>query len=457
MASPNTEKIKTDILTRYRARTRKSFELRQKTATCLPGGDTRSVAFFPPYPFFAAEGKGCHLYDLDGNQYIDCVNNMTSLIHGHAHPHVVAAICDQAAKGTAHAAPTVHQYTLAKMICDRIPSVEALRFCNSGTEATLFAIRAARVFTGKDVIIKMDAGYHGSHDYVEVNILPDFTAQDLPKAQVAHGVPASILNDVRIAPFNDLDAMERILKANQDKVAAIILEPVLAQGGGILPREGYLQGLRELADRYKTLLIFDEIITFRASIGGMQLAAGVKPDLTALGKIIGGGLPVGAFGGRKEIMAMFDPTKPNAVSHSGTFSGNALTMVAGVATLEIFNQDEVDRLDRLGTYFKSGLKTAMDRAAVSGQVGGFGSSAFVYFFEQPFSNAKQAALAVIPTLEFAQNLHLELLNQGLFAITRGLVAFTLSTPMDQQQVDRIIDCFGKALEVVKPLADEIPR
>jgi glutamate-1-semialdehyde 2,1-aminomutase len=446
MTNRKTAIVKQEILKRYQRRTKKSFELRQRSVNYLPGGDTRSVAFFPPYPFFASKGAGCHIYDVDGNEYIDCVNNMTALIHGHAHPHIVEAISRQALAGTAHAAPTELQYNLAKMICDRVPSVESLRFCNSGTEATLFAIRAARVFTGKDMIIKMDAGYHGSHDYVEVNLLPDFAADDLPTAHVEAGVPTSILNDVRIAPFNNLDAMERILKENQDKVAAIILEPVLAQGGGIVPREGYLSGLRDLADSYKTLLIFDEIITFRASLGGMQVVADINPDLTTLGKIIGGGLPVGAFGGRGDIMQMFDPTKPDAVTHSGTFSGNALTMAAGIAALEILDHNEIDRINRLGNRLRMGLKAAMDSVGIKGQIGGFGSTAFVYFFDQPFENAKEAALAVIPTLEFAQDVHLEMLNQGLYAITRGLVAFAVSTPMNEQKIDQIVDRFGKALE-----------
>lgn len=452
MASSETEKIKQDILERYQQRTKKSLELRQQAIQVLPGGDTRSVAYFPPYPFFAAEAKGCHIYDSDGNEYIDCVNNMTSLIHGHAHPHVVKAIQAQAEKGTAHAAPTELQYKLASMICDRIPSFESLRFCNSGTEATMFAIRAARVHTGKNIIIKMDGGYHGSHDYVEVNLLPDFAAEDLPTAKVEPGVPASILNDVRIAPFNDLDAMERILKANQNKVAAIMVEPVLTQTGGIIAAEGYLQGVRALADKYDALLIFDEIITLRASIGGMQKVVGVNPDITAIGKIIGGGLPVGAFGGRRDIMDMFDPAKPDAVTHSGTFSGNALTLAAGIATLEILDQEEIDRINKLGERLRNGLKTALDRVGIQSQVGGFASAAFAYFFDQSFSNAKEAALAVIPTLEFAQDVHLELLNQGVYPITRGIVVFVISTPMDEQKIDQIVKRFEATLEVVKPMA-----
>ena len=449
------QEVKKAILSEYQERTTSSLELRKKAARFLPGGDTRSVAYFSPYPFYAREGKGCLLYDCDGNAYIDCVNNMTSLVHGHAHPHVVDAIRQQAAKGTAHAAPTELQYLHAETICSRIPAMESLRFCNSGTEATMFAIRAARAFTNKSIIIKIDGGYNGSHDYVEVNLLPDLTTEDLPTASVEPGVPQAILNDMRIAPFNDLNAMERILTADKDQVAAILVEPVLTSGGGIRSEKGYLAGLRELADAHGALLIFDEVITFRFSVGGMQLVEDVRPDLTALGKIIGGGLPVGAFGGRADIMQMFDPTRPDAITHSGTFSGNALTMAAGAATLEILGQDEIDRINRLGDRLRNSLKGAMDRVGVTGQVGGVGSAAFAVFFDKPYRNAREAVQAVLPSLEFAQDFNLALLNQGVYGIAKGMMGFVVSTPMDESTVDLIAERFKAALEQTKPLADEI--
>jgi glutamate-1-semialdehyde 2,1-aminomutase len=457
MTSQAAQKAKQDILSQYQERTTSSLELRKKAAQFLPGGDTRSVAYFSPYPFYAREGKGYFLYDCDGNEYIDCVNNMTSLIHGHAHPHVVSAICEQAAKGTAHAAPIELQSKHAETICSRIPSIESLRFCNSGTEATMFAIRAARAFTNKSIIVKIDGGYNGSHDYVEVNLLPDLAAEDLPTASVEPGVPQAVLNDVRIAPFNDLNAMERILTADKDQIAAILVEPVLTSGGGIRSEKGYLAGLRELADAHGALLIFDEVITFRFSAGGMQLVEDVRPDLTALGKIIGGGLPVGAFGGREDIMQMFDPTKPDAITHSGTFSGNALTMAAGAATLEILGPGEIDRINRLGDRLRENLKKAMDQVAVTGQVVGFGSAAFVVFFDEPYCNAREAVQAVIPSLEFAQDFNLALLNQGVYGISKGMMGFVVSTPMDDSTVDLITERFTRALKLTKPLADEINK
>jgi len=457
MTSRTAEKARQEILAEYRERTKSSLTLRAKAARFLPGGDTRSVAYFPPYPFYASEGKSCFLYDCDGNQYIDCVNNMTSLIHGHAHPEVVEAIRQQATKGTAHAAPTELQSRHAEIICDRIPSMSSLRFCNSGTEATMFAIRAARAYTNKSIIVKIDGGYNGSHDYVEVNMVPDLTSVDLPKARVEPGVPRAILNDVRIAPFNDLDAMERILAAEKGKVAAVVVEPVLTIAGGIKPENGYLSGLRELADTHDALLVFDEVITFRAGMGGVQTVEDVRPDLTALGKIIGGGLPVGAFGGREDIMRMFDPTHQDAITHSGTFSGNALTMAAGLATLNILGQDEIDRINYLGEQLRNGLKEAMDQVGVPGQGGGFGSAVFILFSKAPWRNAKETVLAAGPSTAFIEDLHIALLNQGVYAIARGTLGFIISTPMSASTVKTITGRFKHALEITKPLADKIGK
>ena len=456
MKSGLADEIKQSILSEYRARTKSSFELRKKAVTFLPGGDTRSVAYFPPYPFYATHGKGCKLYDVDGNEYIDCVSNMTSLVHGHAHPQVVAAICEQAAKGTAHAAPTELQWLHAEKICGRIPSMESLRFCNSGTEATMFAIRAARAFTKKNIYIKIDGGYHGSHDYVEVNLLPDLAAEDLPTASVEPGVPPAILNDVRIAPYNDIDAMERILDAEKGNVAAIAVEPVLTSGGGVLPEKGYLAGLRKLADAHEALLIFDEVITFRFSTGGMQLIENVRPDLTALGKIIGGGLPVGAFGGRADIMALFDPGHPQAILHSGTFNAANVVMAAGLAAMEALDQPAIDRINALGERLKSGFNGALEQAGLRGQVTGIGSLNQIHWHDGPINNARDSFRAMSAAGELPGLLHLEMMNRGIYSAKRGMVI--VSTPMTEADVDQAITAFAGSLELLKPyIADRLPR
>jgi len=453
MSSPKADKIKQDVLQRYLARTSTSRELNEKAKKFIPGGDTRALSFYRPYPFYAVEGKGCYLHDADGNRYLDLINNMTSLIHGHAHPHVVQAIHQQVDKGICHGVPVEAQAKLAEHICRRVASIGTLRFTNSGSEATLFCMRAARAFTGKDAILKMDGGYHGNHDFVQVNPMPDIQAQGLPRPQRTKGVPACVEQDLFIVPFNDLEAAEHVLKAHQDRIAAIIMEPMLGAGGGVPPREGYLKGMAELADRYGVLLIFDEIISFRFHEGGLQTLAGVKPDLTAFGKIIGGGFPVGAFGGRKDIMDLFEPLRPDGISHSGTFSGNAVTMAAGTANLEIYGQQEVDRIGRLGDRLAAGLNQTFEKVGIPGKTRGQGSLIGIAFTDKPLNTSRDVVLAMAKTGELLQFLHLELLNRGVFIMSRGM--FVVSTPMTAKDIDQAVRIFGEALEVVKPIAEDV--
>ncbi len=453
MTSPKADGIKHDILQRYMERTKKSALHNENAKKYMPGGDTRSIGFFNPYPFFVVKGQGFHLYDADGNQYIDFVNNMTSLIHGHAHPHVMEAIRKQTQKGVTHGLPVEEQYQLANLLCERIPSMESLRYGNTGSEATMFCMRAARAFTGKDGILKMDGGYHGGHDFVQVNPMPDLAAEDLPQPQPTKGVPAGVVNDIFVTPFNDLETTDRILSTNKNKIGAIIMEPMLGAGGGVGPNTGYLKGMRELADRYDVLLIFDEIISYRLHEGGLQAMEDVKPDLTALGKIIGGGLPIGAFGGRTEIMDLFDPTKPDAVTHSGTFTGNAMTMAAGYANLEIYTQSEIDRINNLGEYLAAGLNTAIKKVGLKGKTRGIGSLVGIAFTDKPLNSSKDVVLGLIPSFELIQYLHLEMLNRGIYFLDRGM--FTLSTPMTKNEIDYCVTNFEEALQMLKPLADEI--
>ena len=231
------------------------------------------------------------------------------------------------------------------------------------------------------------------------------------------------------------------------------MEPMLGAGGGVGPNTGYLKGMRELADRYDVLLIFDEIISYRLHEGGLQAMEDVKPDLTALGKIIGGGLPIGAFGGRTEIMDMFDPTKPDAVTHSGTFTGNAMTMAAGYANLEIYTQSEIDRINNLGEYLAAGLNTAIKKVGLKGKTRGIGSLVGIAFTDKPLNSSKDVVMGLIPSFELIQYLHLEMLNRGIYFLDRGM--FTLSTPMTKNEIDNCINNFEEALEMLKPLADEI--
>ena len=454
-----THPIETEITTRYTARTGQSRANDERAKQFLPGGDTRSSTYFFPYPTYMVKGQGCYLTDADGNRYIDFVNNYTSLIHGHAHPDVVAAVAGQMPNGTIFGSAATVQADLAEMLCERIPGVEMVRFTNSGTEATMMAMRAARAHTGKEMIIKMDGGYHGSHDFAEVNQSPDLDA-DAGQMPAPHleggGIPAGVLDSILVAPFNDLGAAESLLEEHAGEVAAIMIEPMMGAGGGIQPADGYLQGLRQLADKYGVLLIFDEIITFRTSLGGMQRREGVTPDLTTLGKIIGGGFPIGAFGGRPDVMSRFDPAHPSSLGHGGTFNGHNIAMVAGIATLRAFDQPAIERLDQLGERLVTGCNQAFVASGIKGHLRRIGSLSMIYWTDKPVETSADYARTTQAAARAPHLLHLEMLNRGIFAVSRGW--YTLSTPMTETEIDTQIEAFAGTLETIKPyIADKAPH
>ncbi len=447
------EKVKLDIVSQYQEKTRKSKKLLEIARKYIPGGDTRTAAYFGPYPFFGDYGKGFSLYDVDGNKYTDFVNNFTTLIHGHAFGPVVEAVKRQAELGLVHGTPIESQYKLAKILIDRVSGVETVRFSNSATEATLFAMRAARAFNGRSAFIRMDGGYNGCHDFAEVNITPDYKAEGMPRSIPERGIPASVADETFVVPFNDLNATEQILKEHSHKIAGIIMEPVLGAGGAVLPEEGYLKGMRDLADKYDVILIFDETISFRLHEGGLQGMYGVNADLTTFGKIIGGGAPVGAFGGRRDIMDVFNVSTPNFVVHSGTFSGNALTMAAGIANMEHYGKKEIERINRLGDLLKDGIQKAANRSGVPVQVHGFGSLVSPMYSERKMRNAKEVALYTSKSRELQTYIHLEMLNRGISFLERGL--FVISTPMNESLIEDAVKNYGETLEMLKPVAEQI--
>lgn len=437
------------IVQTFKQRTQGSQEWDARAKKSLPGGDTRASSYYTPYPAYMVRGEGCYLYDLDENRYIDFLNNYTSLIHGHAHPATVSAIQEQAARGTVLGSAAEVTVEHAEMLCSRVPSLESVRYCNSGTEATHLAMRAARAFTGKDVIVKMDGGYHGSHDYVQVNVKPDTAEEGLPRRRLTtRGVPAAVMQGMQVVPFNDLDALEDLLRAHSGEIAAIILEPVLGSGGGVEPQPGYLRGVRQLADTYDVLLIFDEILTFRLDVGGIQSAVGVTPDLTSVAKFIGGGLPLGAFGGRQEIMAPFDPTHPQTIPHNGTFNGNNVAMAAGLATMKAYGAGEVAQINELGQRLKDGFNRAFQAAGVKARAAGLGSIIPIHWSEGEIRTARDAVAAQEAARTLPKLLHMEMMNRGIFSAPRG--QFTVSTPMTAREIDTAVDVLAQSLEMVKP-------
>jgi glutamate-1-semialdehyde 2,1-aminomutase len=445
-----------EIIRRFTQRTLRSKRYDARAKERLPGGDTRAATYFAPYPAYMASGRGCYLYDVDGNAYLDLLNNYTSLIHGHAHSDIITAVMTQVEKGTVFGAAGEIQFEHAEHLCNRIRSLEQVRYCNSGTEATMFAIRAARAHTGRDKIIKMDGGYHGSHDAVEVNIFADPRPEKLPVKHIGPGVPVSVLEDVLVTPFNDLDAAETLLKSNVDKVAAIMAEPLMGAAGVICPQPGFLKGLRTLADKYNVVLIFDEVMTFRLSTGGLQELEGVRPDLTSLAKIIGGGLPIGAFGGHQDIMSRFDPAHESPIFHSGTFNGNNITMAAGMAAMRLYDEQAVTSLNRLGDRLRDGLTAALKETGLTGCVSGLGSLLQLHWQDRQPANAKDSMVGMTKAGELPRLVHLEMMNRGVYSARRGM--FCLSTPMTQEEIDKAILSFNEALSMLKPyIADRTPH
>src|SRR5439155_25196175 len=317
------------IEARYRARTPGSAAQYERALASLPGGDTRTIAYHAPYPLAIDRARGAVLTDVDGNEYVDFLNNYTSLIHGHAHPRLVAAATEQLKRGSAYAAASANQAELAGILRERVASVDAVRFTNSGTEAAMNAIRAARAFTGRPMLVKMEGGYHGTYDATEVSIHPDPAAAgpaDAPRPVAeGRGLTPGAVADTLVLPFNDAAAAERLFAARGGDLAAVIVEPLLGSGGMIPATREYLQRLRDLTAAHGALLIFDEVMTFRVGPGGTQGVHGIRPDLTLFAKIIAGGFPVGAFGGRAEIMAQYDPRRAGHRYQARTFHGQPVT------------------------------------------------------------------------------------------------------------------------------------
>jgi glutamate-1-semialdehyde 2,1-aminomutase len=401
-------------------------------------------------------GEGFLLRDVDGHEYVDFMNNFTSLIHGHAHPPTVAAVSAQVAQGSALAAPTTSQVELARTICERVPSVELLRFTSSGSEATNLCIRAARAFTGKPKVMKVEGGYHGSHELGEMSLVPlpgkSGPIDDPNTVPPDRSVNASEVHDVVTTPFNRPATTAAQLERHGDEIAALIVEPMLGGLGMIPPQPGYLAELRRMTEEAEVLLVFDEVITLRLGSGGLQERSGVTPDLTAMGKIIGGGLPAGAFGGRREIMELFDPDRPDAIMHASTFSGNALTMAAGLAALSHLDGDDIERLNRLGDRLRSGFSRCFEKTGVRGQATGIGSLVHLHLTDRSVRDARDSVQASIEAGRIPSLLQLGMLRRGVFAAPRQM--YCVSTPMSETQVDFAIEALAETLSELRTVLEQ---
>jgi glutamate-1-semialdehyde 2,1-aminomutase len=434
------------IIDRYVARTPRSAELNAEAKRSMPGGDTRSTAWFAPYPPFVAEGKGAFFADVDGNRYVELLNNYTSLIHGHAHPTVVEAIREQLGRGASFAAPHENTLRLSQMICERVESIERVRFANSGTEAVMMAVRVARAFTGRPLIAKAEGGYHGTWDDVQLSVAP-LLEQAGPEERPAPvpdspGLSPGAKNSTVLIPYNDVATATAILEPLGKRLAAVMVEPMQGAGGMVPAEQDYLDGLRELTRRLGALLIMDEVITFRLSPGGGQALYGITPDLTTIGKIIGGGLAVGAFGGRAEVMEVCNPSRPGAIPHYGTFNGNPATMAGGIASLELLTAAEYDRLNALGDRLRDGINALGAELGLAVCATGLGSLLNIHLLAGPIRRYRDVARGK----PRGRLLHLALLNEGLFPAARGLMA--TSTPMDEALIEEVLEAIRRAVLAV---------
>ncbi len=442
-------KVKEEIYNRYKQNRKRSKELNLMAMQYMPGGDTRTATFYNPYPHYIERGKGCFIWDADGNKMIDFQNNYTSLIHGHAHEETIKAVCDQVAIGIAYSAPTSSQIALAKIICDRVTAIDKVRFTNSGTEATMHAVRGARAYTNKMKIVKIEGGYHGTSDVFEASVDPDLNkAGSLNRPRPvpdSKGVPQSAMDEVLIIPFNDIKASQEIIEENHSLIGALIIEPVMGSAGMIEPSLDYLQFLRDITWEYNIILIFDEVVTLRLAYGGCQEVYDVYPDVTVLGKIIGGGLPIGAFGGKAEIMDMYDPRK-KTMYHSGTFNGNALAMVAGSATLNALTREEIDRINQLGEVFREGCRKIFLTLGLNIKINGIGSLANIIFSNDEITEYRGVANS---HEEYNVLLSLNLIDKGIFNAPRGM--FCISTAMTEREINFALSAIKEALSEIKPL------
>ncbi|MDQ7786667.1 MAG: glutamate-1-semialdehyde 2,1-aminomutase [Thermodesulfovibrionales bacterium] len=412
-----------------------SHRLYKRALKLIPGGVNSPVRAFRAVggnPVFVTRGQGSKIYDVDGNRYIDYVLSWGPLILGHAHPKVLSALRKALDKGTSYGAPTSLEIELAELVLKAYPSMDKVRMVNSGTEATMSAIRVARGFTGRDKIIKFEGCYHGHADGLLVKAGSGATTFGVPDSP---GVPRSYAKNTITVPFNDISACKKVIRNNWKSLACVILEPVVGNIGCVLPKPGFLETLRKLTKAHGIVLIFDEVMTgFRVTYGGAQAYYGISPDMTCLGKVIGGGLPVGAYGGKKEIMAMVSPEGP--VYQAGTLSGNPLAMTAGIETLKILSKkDTYTKLEQKASFLEKGLIDAAKRAGVKTRFYRAGTMFCTYFTDTPVVDYQTAKIS--DTARFAK-FFLSMLKKGVYIAPSQFEAGFISLAHSVNDIEKTI-------------------
>ena len=405
---------------RYRAATEKSAQLTKRAERVMPGGDTRTTTYHRPYPLTLKRGEGAFVWDVDGNKYIDLIGNYTSLVHGNAYPPIVEAVSKAVRDGSSWPARSEAQIELATLLCERVESVDRVRFCNSGTEAGMLAAHVARRLTGRKLILMARYGYHGSYDDLEIGL----AGQDGERTM--------------LADFGEATVFEALLSERGAEIAAVFLEPILGSAGIVEPPAEFLGRVAEAAHSAGAMFVVDEVITLRLAEGGGQQIFDVKPDLTMFGKIIGGGFPVGALGGSEEVMSAFDPRNRGSIVHSGTFNGNPVTCAAGVVSMRELTQARIDKMAKQAERLAAELARAARQVGLPFSVRHYGSLMNVFFLKEPplATIGREDARAIA-------NFHLAALNQGLFLAPRGMIA--LSTVITDEVLSEVCARAAKAM------------
>ncbi len=437
---------------------RTNEEIYKQAVNILPGGVSRNTVYRKPNPNYVASASGCYVKDIDGIERIDFANNMAALIHGHAYPPIVDAVTKQLQKGTAYTLATEIEVEYAQLLCDRIESFEKIRFTNSGTEAVMAMIKASRAFTGRSKIAKAEGAYHGTYDFAEVSQFAepeDWGDINKPNSvPLAKGTPQGVLNDVIIFPYNDIERTLAILDEQKDQIACVLIDPIPHRVGLLRGTSEFIEALYKWTRKNRALLVFDEVVTFRTNFGGTQADFKVKPDLTALGKIIGGGFPVGAFGGRADVMKVLDPTTfPLLFPHSGTFSANPITMTAGKVAMEYFDEIAVLKINAMTLNAISQIEESIKLADVPVSITGAGSMFRIHFRETPpttyreaYQNkgTKQLINEILDYLFFKENI-----------MMINTCACMFSTAITQKEVDRLSAAFLNVFRLVKLKIDKL--